>query len=173
MITYLLGSFLFDNFILIFVVVILLLSFDFWTVKNVSGRKLVGLRWWNDVKEDGTSSWIFESKNPGEMQKISPTDSRVFWYSMYITTALWIVLAVGNLITLKISYLVLVLAAVALNSANLTGYIRCEKEYKKRAKEMQQQQAVTMGSDIATGLFDNAMGKVMGAALTRGIPNMK
>lgn len=26
-----------------------LLAFDFWTVKNVSGRLLVGLRWWNKV----------------------------------------------------------------------------------------------------------------------------
>ncbi len=28
---------------------VLLLAFDFWTVKNVSGRLLVGLRWWNEV----------------------------------------------------------------------------------------------------------------------------
>jgi len=40
----------------------LLLAFDFWTVKNVSGRLMVGLRWWNKIEEDGTSTWIFESK---------------------------------------------------------------------------------------------------------------
>jgi hypothetical protein len=34
---------------------------DFWTVKNVSGRLLVGLRWWNEIKEDGESVWVFES----------------------------------------------------------------------------------------------------------------
>ncbi len=51
-----------SNFILSFVVIILLLAFDFWTVKNVSGRLLVGLRWWNEIKEDGSNEWIFESR---------------------------------------------------------------------------------------------------------------
>ena len=52
----------FDSFITGFICCILLLAFDFWTVKNVSGRLLVGLRWWNEVKEDGTNVWVFESK---------------------------------------------------------------------------------------------------------------
>ena len=46
----------------LFLTVILLLAFDFWTVKNITGRLLVGLRWWNKVEEDGTSTWMFESK---------------------------------------------------------------------------------------------------------------
>lgn len=29
--------------------------------KNISGRLLVGLRWWNEVKPDGSNEWIFES----------------------------------------------------------------------------------------------------------------
>jgi len=41
----------------------MLLAFDFWTVKNISGRLLVGLRWWNEINEDGTNSWLFESKD--------------------------------------------------------------------------------------------------------------
>lgn len=39
------------------------LSADFWTVRNVSGRRLVGLRFWNQVDEDGTSYWVFESRD--------------------------------------------------------------------------------------------------------------
>ncbi|KAJ0388699.1 hypothetical protein P43SY_011862 [Pythium insidiosum] len=42
---YLFGSILFDSYVFIFVLCVLLLAFDFWTVKNVSGRLLVGLRW--------------------------------------------------------------------------------------------------------------------------------
>ena len=52
-------------FIHIFLTVVLLLAFDFWTVKNVTGRLLVGLRWWNKVDEDGTSTWMFEAKKVG------------------------------------------------------------------------------------------------------------
>lgn len=33
--------------------------------KNVSGRLLVGLRWWNQVDEDGKSRWVFESRKVG------------------------------------------------------------------------------------------------------------
>jgi hypothetical protein len=54
-----------DSFILSFIVIVLLLAADFWTVKNVTGRLLVGLRWWHYVKDDGTNVWMFESsKNP-------------------------------------------------------------------------------------------------------------
>lgn len=59
---YLLGNVLMKNqFVVAFVIIILLIAFDFWTVKNVSGRLLVGLRWWNEINDDGTSKWIFES----------------------------------------------------------------------------------------------------------------
>lgn len=30
--------------------------------ENVTGRLLVGLRWWNQVNEDGHSHWMFESR---------------------------------------------------------------------------------------------------------------
>ena len=42
--------------------VVLLLAADFWTVKNITGRLLVGLRWWNKVNDDGSSEWVFESR---------------------------------------------------------------------------------------------------------------
>eukprot|EP00124_Ichthyophonus_hoferi_P002208 Ihof_evm10s141 gene=Ihof_evmTU10s141 len=61
-VSYLLCNWFSDYFVLNFVVIVLFLSFDFWTVKNVSGRLLVGLRWWNHVKNDGTSHWIFECR---------------------------------------------------------------------------------------------------------------
>lgn len=60
--TYILCGWFSDSFITSFVFVILLLSADFWTVKNITGRLLVGLRWWNYVDDDGLSHWIFESK---------------------------------------------------------------------------------------------------------------
>ncbi len=48
-----------SNFIFVAVVTILLLAADFWTVKNVTGRLLVGLRWWNYVKEVKTPMKLF------------------------------------------------------------------------------------------------------------------
>lgn len=57
-----LSNFVRGHFVELFLTVVLLLAFDFWTVKNVSGRLMVGLRWWNKIEEDGTSTWMFESK---------------------------------------------------------------------------------------------------------------
>jgi hypothetical protein len=59
---FLFSSLFFDNFISIFVTTILFLSLDFWTVKNITGRLLVGLRWWNYVDDDGKSHWVYENR---------------------------------------------------------------------------------------------------------------
>lgn len=61
-VTYVLCGWFSDSFITSFVFVVLLLSADFWTVKNITGRLLVGLRWWNYVDDTGVSHWVFESR---------------------------------------------------------------------------------------------------------------
>ena len=41
--------------------ILLILSvLDFWFVKNISGRKLVGLKWWSEVNEKMEDDWYFE-----------------------------------------------------------------------------------------------------------------
>lgn len=62
LVVYILCGIFWSSFITSFVIVTLLLCMDFWTVKNISGRLLVGLRWWNYVDEDGKSHWVFEAK---------------------------------------------------------------------------------------------------------------
>ena len=42
----------------------LLLAADFYYLKNIAGRRLVGLRWWNEVDTaTGDSHWVFESQD--------------------------------------------------------------------------------------------------------------
>ena len=60
-----------------FVIVVILSALDFWTVKNVSGRLLVGLRWSNTIGEDGASTWHFQSFE--DQRQIHQVDSNVFW----------------------------------------------------------------------------------------------
>ena len=45
------------SFITTFILVTLLLSADFWVVKNVCGRLLAGLRWWSVATETGGLVW--------------------------------------------------------------------------------------------------------------------
>mmetsp|Transcript_27051 Transcript_27051/g.23837 ORF Transcript_27051/g.23837 Transcript_27051/m.23837 type:complete len:259 (-) Transcript_27051:327-1103(-) len=129
--TYIFGSWFSSNFILMFVFVILCLAFDFWTVKNVTGRLLVGLRWWNHVKDDGTSEWKFESKNItsiNDNDKSQNKDSRLFWTSLYLTPSIWILLCISCIVKFNIKWLPLTLVGIALNGAQLWGYWKCRRE---------------------------------------------
>ena len=55
------GSFISN--IITFIIVIVLSSLDFWVVKNITGRLLVGLRWWSEIDKNGKEQWRFENPN--------------------------------------------------------------------------------------------------------------
>ncbi|ODQ77826.1 hypothetical protein BABINDRAFT_172605 [Babjeviella inositovora NRRL Y-12698] len=122
---YLLGVFLTGNFILEFIVVILLLAADFWNVKNVLGRLLVGLRWWNETSEEGDTVWVFETADPDRY--INPIDSNVFWTMMYVSPVLWIVFAIIAILKFEFLSLILVGIAVILNITNTLAFTKCDK----------------------------------------------
>lgn len=72
----------------------LLLAADFYYLKNIAGRRLVGLRWWNEVDTGtGNSHWVFESSDPST-RTINATDSRFFWMALYVQPLLWVGLAI-------------------------------------------------------------------------------
>ena len=74
----------------VMIVVILLDAADFWYTKNISGRILVGLRWWNKFDpENQQDIWTFESKN--EIKEAS-IDRNTFWISLYGFTVAWLIL---------------------------------------------------------------------------------
>lgn len=119
-----------DAFILIFVLTVLLLAMDFWTVKNVTGRLLVGLRWWTEPKADGSTAWIFESRPAGF--RANPVDSRVFWWSLYLFPAVWTVLGLIAVVRLEMAWLIVVAMALVLSGTNLVGYTKCDKDARKK-----------------------------------------
>jgi hypothetical protein len=83
--------------VIIFVTVLLSCVLDFWCVKNVTGRYLIGLRWWSssdissdedlDDQHDGEDGWYFESYNYDVSN--SMVDSNIFWFSQVGTTTFW------------------------------------------------------------------------------------
>ncbi|KJE98116.1 hypothetical protein CAOG_08133 [Capsaspora owczarzaki ATCC 30864] len=126
---YLLCGFFSDNFVTNFIVIVMLLSLDFWTVKNVSGRILVGLRWWNEVKPDGQTMWRFESRK--DTSGIDANESRLFWITLYLYTAVWLLFSILNL-ALKFQWLLVAFVGLALNLANVIGYTKCDKNAKQK-----------------------------------------
>ena len=121
-----------ESFVLNFLLVVLLSAVDFWTVKNVSGRLLVGLRWWNEVKEDGTSAWVYESGDEQKLAAMNPNDGYVFWTALYVAPVCWAVFAVLNLLRLSFDYLLIVSVAFVLTGSNALGYTYASRDAKNK-----------------------------------------
>ena len=68
-----------------FILIVLCGAFDFWVVKNITGRYfknirlLVGMRWWVEHDKLGKEKYVFEAK--GDQTKMNPYDSKIFWGS--------------------------------------------------------------------------------------------
>ncbi|KAJ8263782.1 hypothetical protein GJAV_G00141230 [Gymnothorax javanicus] len=123
---YLLCEVLSSSFIACMVTIILLLSSDFWTVKNITGRLMVGLRWWNQVDEDGKSQWMFESRKGSGKNPVSDAESRIFWLGLVVCPIIWVIFAFSTLFSFRIKWLAVVIMGVVLQGANLYGYVRCK-----------------------------------------------
>lgn len=134
---YILGNFVLgfivdkNRFILHFIVLILLITSDFWNLKNIAGRLLVGLRWWNETLPSSTKPgeyenvWVFESADPSRY--INPIDSKVFWILLYAQPVMWLLLAVLALLKFQFLYLIVVAIALALSLTNGMAFTKCDK----------------------------------------------
>lgn len=134
---YLFGGWFGQDFISTFVAVILLISMDFWVVKNVTGRLLAGLRWSNYIDDLGNSHWIFENKNTSQNQdrfssfheeirgNSESADASIFWSGLILAPLLWFLLLIVSIFRLNIQWFMLVTLATILSTTNLYGYIRC------------------------------------------------
>eukprot|EP00483_Globobulimina_turgida_P011265 UN11287 len=138
-----LGDRIEDDFVICFIVVILLVAFDFWTVKNVSGRLLVGLRWWNEIKEDGTSAWIFESLAAEDKYKINQLETLIFWVSLFGAPVVWLVFLIIAFIPPQPDNLVIVTLSLVLSCVNIVGYVRCARDQRKQLTTFAQKYATT------------------------------
>ncbi|XP_071620621.1 Golgi apparatus membrane protein TVP23 homolog C isoform X1 [Heliangelus exortis] len=137
-VVYLLCELLTSSFIACMVTIILLLSCDFWAVKNVTGRLLVGLRWWNQVDDDGRSHWVFEARKVSAQGRktSSEAESRIFWLGLITCPMIWVIFAFSALFSFKVKWLAVVGMGVVLQGANLYGYVRCKVGSRKNLTSM-------------------------------------
>lgn len=132
----------FDSYLFLFSLV-LLLAFDFWTVKNVTGRLLVGLRWWQDLKADGTQEWVFEAKE--DQSSVVDAERRLFWIGLIAAPLAWGVLgflALFSLLSLQplsvVPKLLVVTLALGLSLPNVYGYLKCAKDSTEKIRGLAQ-----------------------------------
>uniref|UniRef100_A0A8C7UW52 Golgi apparatus membrane protein TVP23 homolog n=1 Tax=Oncorhynchus mykiss TaxID=8022 RepID=A0A8C7UW52_ONCMY len=125
---YLLCELLSSSFIVCMVTVILFLSADFWTVKNITGWLMVGLRC-EKVFSFLSAWWEFEAA--GVRSK-----SRIFWLGLVMCPVIWVYFVYSTLFSFKIKCLAMVIMGVVLQEANLYGYVRCKVGGRTSLKNM-------------------------------------
>jgi len=136
-----------------FIITILLLAADFYYLKNIAGRRLVGLRWWNEVDPStGESQWVFESSEPGT-KTINATDSRFFWLALYVQPLLWVALAILALAWVEILWLPLVIIALVLTVMNALAFSRCDKFSQASNIAGSAFSGSNLAGNVVTGMF--------------------
>jgi len=140
LIAYFIGRYFSGDYVITFILATILAALDFWTVKNITGRILVGLRWWNHVKDDGSSQWVFESIPEETM--LNSTDRTIFWFFVYLWPAIWAVLLVLNVIAFSLNWVLLDGMVFVFASSNLAGYWKCSADAKRKTREWVEKQGM-------------------------------
>jgi len=164
--TYLLCGFFTENYVLSTVLVVVLLAVDFWNCRNVAGRRLVGLRYWNQVDDDGESYWVFESRDPSKASS-NPIDSRMFWTALYAFPAVWLVLLIVSTIRFNIAFLPIVFLALVFSITNAIGFTYADRDAKQRWAASVALGGWNMGlgglgGQIIGGVVKNSVGRAFG-----------
>ncbi|KHJ42600.1 hypothetical protein D918_07319, partial [Trichuris suis] len=121
---YIIGGWVIDGFIVTFLLIVVVESLDFWVVKNVTGRKLVGLRWWNYVDDDGKDHWKYECRQKNE--NFNPVQPQLFWTGLVVFPVIWCVLIALAFISLNWNWMVVCIFCSIMTGSNLFGYLRCK-----------------------------------------------
>ena len=128
---FLFSIFLSNEAIIMFIVVLIGLC-DFWMTKNISGRFLAGLRWYNLLKsETNTEIWVFEGKKENDSNMINRS---IFWYSLYINDIIWIVLFIWEFIRLRFDWSFICLILIIFSFTNTYGFYKSSKIQQKGTK---------------------------------------
>lgn len=160
---YLFCGFFTSNFVLSTVLVVVLLAMDFWNCRNVAGRILAGLRYWNQVDEDGESHWVFESRDPS--RPANPIDSKMFWIALYAFPLLWLALFIVSILKFNVSFIPIVLVALGFNVSNAVAFTFADRDAKQKwaADTISSRWGMGMGGiggSILTGVVKNSVGRV-------------
>uniref|UniRef100_A0A2C9VC16 Golgi apparatus membrane protein TVP23 n=1 Tax=Manihot esculenta TaxID=3983 RepID=A0A2C9VC16_MANES len=121
--------------------------------KNVSGRILVGLRWWNEIDDMGESVWKFESLDQESLARLNKKDSWLFWWTLYLTAVVWLVLGIFSLIRLQADYCLITGVCLTLSLANIIGFTKCRKDARKQIQQFASQTIASQVSSTIQSAF--------------------
>ena len=129
---YLLGGVLTESFVIRFVLLVLLGATDFWSVKKVTGRLLVGMLWVTTVDaHTGETRWYYHAT----LAPSHPRAVRIFWMGLAGSFVAWTVFALISLLKFNLTWLVVCLIWLALTGTNIWGFYKCRRDRKRRTRE--------------------------------------
>ncbi|GJX14571.1 Golgi apparatus membrane protein-like protein ECHIDNA [Tanacetum coccineum] len=113
------------------------------------GRILVGLRWWNEIDDNGESVWKFECL---DQEVVIGSDEQEGLVAVLVDSLLdyelqtlafeavvWIFFGIFSLIRFQADYLLVVGVCLTLSIANIVGFTKCRKDAKKQIQQFASQ----------------------------------
>lgn len=165
------------NFVLTFIFCTLFLSIDFYVSQNITGRLLVGLRWWtkdafeaiealpqpvygnslqgvrrNKTIVDEKYGYVFETL--ADESSVDVTDKNLFWLGTYSWALIWSLLFLLNLLSLSLTWLLFLGIANSFAWVNLVAFWRCSSA--DQNKGVQNLAAIAMQNMGGLGLPQSA-----------------
>ncbi|CAD8056237.1 unnamed protein product [Paramecium sonneborni] len=133
--SYLLLGYIIQNMFYEMIILLICHGVDFYLVKNVTGRYLIGVRWYTDLSFHGQEIYKYEFYNKGEVNAI---DSTVFWYCQFGSSCLWAFFVFANIFQFGFIDIFLAGIGACLNWINLWGYYKGSQEQQKKMRNIKQ-----------------------------------
>ena len=109
------------------------IAFNFYNTKNFAGRFLGKLRW-HTYSVEGKTYYYFESMAKDGQSKL---DSIVFWSCLWFTPAYYLALTIADIIIVtRIMQIPVTIVGMIAGIVNLSAYMRCSQDAKKKLREM-------------------------------------
>ncbi|CAD8060866.1 unnamed protein product [Paramecium sonneborni] len=105
-------------------IIITLTSLNFWIVKNYTGKKLIGIIWWN-LKEE-LDIWYFEKLN--KLYPLNKYCKYYFWYCLYLYEIFLIIILILLVIQQKWKQAIIILMPTIENGCQALIYSHANKE---------------------------------------------
>lgn len=123
--------------ILGFTLVLVAAAIDFWTYKNITGKKLVGLIWWMNVNpENGEEEWVFHSNQGYSMNNIN---EGVFWGSNLAWNVFWGISTLLSIILSSLFWISLCALCLILGVINFYYFLKCQGGHQQKMKNIADQ----------------------------------
>jgi hypothetical protein len=122
---------------LTYILVLMLSSIDFWIIKNIVGRKLIKMRWWYIIDNQGVERWHFESREHNLLFQ----DKLVFWGSLYATPLVWLLFCVMSAITFSIFKTATTFVCMLIGAVQYWGFKNCKAAHERKMKILAKRKA--------------------------------